>query len=456
MTTRYGQKAMALGFVLTLLLVACGEPQVVEDGDDDAADPGGETLADDAAPEDGDEDEEVEIEEAPDGGLAMWSRAGDVGQFSEYLVEQWNETHDAQIAITIIPNDQYITRTGTAAAAGELPDLLGVDLIYMPDFNSAGLMMDVTDRVQAMSFADSLSPAHMDLGEWGGAHHSVPLSIDTSGMVYDKDLFEEAGLDPESPPSSLEEVEEAAKAISDLGDDVYGLYFAGACGGCFIFTYTPTIWAQDGDILTDDDPPQATFDSPEVEESLTWLKGMWEQGLVPEGAIGDDGATWLSTFMAEDIGIMFCGSFCPSAFASDAPDLNYGVGFIPGPDGGESSFAGGDVVGISRDAQDPDLAWEFIEWMLSEEVQLEHFAAQGQLVSRTDLADNEHADDITGLFNEATAIGQTPKTLGFNEMINDPNGPWLEMWQTAVFEGDVEGAMAEAQERAQGIIDLAQ
>lgn len=468
MIGRSWTRRFALLLVLGLVAAACGEAQTVEQDDapEDAADPG-----DDAAEDDGDdaddaddadddsvgmgEDEEVEIQEAPEGGLAIWSRAGDVGEFTAYLAEQWNaENPDRQVAATIIPNAQYMTRVATAGAANDLPDLLAVDLIYMPDLNAASLLLPITDRIAALPYADALAQSHIDISEWEGEQHAVPLSIDVSGMVYRTDLFEQAGLDPDQPPASLEEVMEAAIAIDALGDDIHGFYFGGACGGCNIFTFTPSIWAEGGDILTDDEPPQANFDSPEVEAALTWLKEMWELDLIPPSAEGEGGETWVSTFFAEDIGIQMCGSFCPSLFQNEAPDLEYRFALIPGVTGGVASFGGGDVVGISRDASDEDLAWEFIEWMLSEEVQIEHFAGTGKVLSRTDI--EVEADEATELFNEAVGVGKTPRTLGFNELINDPNSPWLEMIQVAVFEGDVERAMADAQARAQSIIDQAQ
>jgi multiple sugar transport system substrate-binding protein len=447
--------------VLGLLAAACGEAQTVDDlaadEDADAADDGEDADdGDDEEPAgDGDEEEEVEFQEAPEGGMAIWSRAGDVGEFTEYLAEQWNvENPDRQIATTIIPNEQYMTRVATAGAAGELPDMLAVDLIFMPDLNAASLMLPITDRVEALPYADALAQSHVEISEWEGEVHAVPLSIDVSGMVYRTDLFEEAGLDPDSPPESLEEVMEAAIAIDALGDDIYGFYFGGACGGCNVFTFAPSIWAEGGDILTDDEPAQANFDSPEVVEALTWLKDMWELDLIPASAEGEGGPTWVATFMGEEVGIQMCGSFCPSLFQNEAPDLEYRFALIPGLTGGVSSFGGGDVVGITRDAPDPDLAWEFIEWMLSEEVQEEHFAGTDKVISRTDL--EFEADEATQLFNEAVGVGRTPRTLGFNELFNNPNSPWIEMIQIAVFEGDVERAVAEGQARAQSVIDLAQ
>lgn len=431
---------------LMLIATACGEAQVVEE-DDSGQPPNGDDSAQGA------DDEIVEIQEAPEGGLALWSRAGDVGDFTQYLADQWNEENpDHQIAVTIIPASQYMTRIATSAAAGELPDLLGADLIYMPDINAAGMMEPLTERLEELPFRDSIAQSHVDIGEWEGDFYTVPLSIDVSALAYRPSLFEEAGLDPDSPPTSLEELREYAVAIEALSDDHEGFYFSGAGGE--IFYLAPAIWASGGDMLTDDEPPAANFDSPEVEGVLTWLQGMWEDGVMPQAVQGESGETMLSTFYSGDVGMVFCGSFCPRVFESEAPDLDYAFGLIPGLGGGSSSFGGGDVIGISRDATDVDLAWSFIEWILSEEVQREHYHGSGALVTRTDL--DVDVDENTAVFNEAVAIAQTPRTLGYNELFNNPNSPWAETMQSAVFDSDVSGAIEEGQQRAQEIIDLAQ
>jgi multiple sugar transport system substrate-binding protein len=100
-------------------------------------------------------------------------------------------------------------------------------------------------------------------------------------------------------------------------------------------------------------------------------------------------------------------------------------------------------------------AWEFIEWSLSDEVQLELYAKNGAFTSRTDLASNQYsdADPRYVLNNEALKNGGTPRTLGYNEIFNDVNGPWLAAIRRAVFDGDVDGALQAGQEGIQAILD---
>jgi len=77
--------------------------------------------------------------------LTMWVR--DSGAtLTTRVIDHWNKTHPGDpITLSVIPHDQMVTKFATAAAAGEGPDLLSLDLIFMPDFMKAGFIKDITD-----------------------------------------------------------------------------------------------------------------------------------------------------------------------------------------------------------------------------------------------------------------------------------------------------------------------
>ena len=115
---------------------------------------------------------------------------------------------------------------------------------------------------------------------------------------------------------------------------------------------------------------------------------------------------------------------------------NLGVTAIAGTTKGESTFVGGDSIGLSKDSKNPEAAWNFIAWMLGDYNQIEVVAKAGNVVARTDLADNQYssADPRLVLFNEAAGVGQTPFALHFNAAYNDPQSPWIQLFRAAVFE----------------------
>ena len=77
-----------------------------------------------------------------------------------------------------------------------------------------------------------------------------------------------------------------------------------------------------------------------------------------------------------------------------------------------------------------------------------------KLPIRIDLSENEYFEEDPRLTTnaEAMALGRTPYSTVYNNIFNDANGPWLEMIQVAIFEGDVDGAIEDAQESITDIL----
>jgi multiple sugar transport system substrate-binding protein len=126
-------------------------------------------------------------------------------------------------------------------------------------------------------------------------------------------------------------------------------------------------------------------------------------------------------------------------------DMDIGVAPIPGPDGGESTFVGGDVIGISATSKEADAAWDFLAWTLGDEAQVEVLAKNKDVVARTDLASNKYSsrDPRVVLSNELVAKGVTPYSLNFGATYNDPTGPWLKVARSAVFGDNLDQALAQ-------------
>jgi multiple sugar transport system substrate-binding protein len=290
-----------------------------------------------------------------------------------------------------------------------------------------------------------------------GENYGVPFYVDASSLFWNKDLYRQAGLDPEKGPTSWQEVMDHARAIRALGGDVYGFYFAGASPGANAYTYLPQIWAAGGDVI-DYETHQATMVSdPIVKEAFQYYKTMWDEGLMPEGAAAENGSTWITTFATGNIGIQpLGGGWGIRGVVENNPDLDFGVTGLPGKEAGQySSFGGGDTIAVTAAAQDVNAAWEFIEWTLSDDVQVEIYAKNGAFTSRTDLADNQYAqaDPRMVVNNQALANSETPRTLGYNEIFNDLNGPWLQALQSGIFGDDLDGALQTANDGIQSILD---
>jgi multiple sugar transport system substrate-binding protein len=374
--------------------------------------------------------------------LTLWTRSVTADQ-TELLVERYNALFSNKVEVTVLPRDQALQAVAAAAGADDLPDLLGGNVIDGANYSSLGLWHDLTDRINALPFRDALAPAHLRVGTWEDRLYAVPHVVDVSAIYYNKILFERAGLDPGSPPTTLEGWRDAAAAISELGPEYDGMYFPGNCAGCLVFITWPSIWAADGTVLNEDGTA-ATLDTDIARDVYTWYNDMFHSGLMRPESQDEPGATQNEIWGSGTVGFMLLGSKALGQVpASDV--LEPGVAPIPGLTGGVSTFVGGDVMGISTSSEEIDAAWHFLAWTLSEEAQLEIYARNLFMPVRTDLAENEYhaGDERLITFNQLVDQGETPYAPNFFQCFNDPVGPWLTTARGAIFGQDVDGALSQ-------------
>ncbi|MEV4358580.1 sugar ABC transporter substrate-binding protein [Nonomuraea sp. NPDC049625] len=366
--------------------------------------------------------------------ITMWTRAATQTQ-SERLVKAYNSSHkNIQVKLTVIPTDNYQPRIAAAAGAKQLPDVFAADVIFVPNYTSQGLFMDITDRVAKLPFKDGLAPSHMKLGTLDGKMYTLPHTLDLSVWFWNKDLYQKAGLDPEQGPKSLKEFAQQATTIQEkLGKDgkVHGTFFGGNCGGCYVFTFWPSVWAAGGQVMNAEGT-QSLNDQAAMTDVFKIWRDLYDKKVTGPTAKEEQGPTWTGFFPKGEIGVMPM----PSTTLGLMPkDMKIGVTPIAGPDGGESTFVGGDSVGISATSKNPDAAWDFLSWTVSDDAQVEVMAKNKDVLARTDLASNKYSaeDPRVVLINSLVAKGQTPYALRFGQTFNDPQGPWLRYAREAVF-----------------------
>ena len=376
--------------------------------------------------------ESIPAEGVDDGSkLTLWTRAPMERQ-ANLLVDAYNETHENQVELTVVPNDDYVAKVGAAAGSGGLPDLFAADIVYVPNWVQQGLFADITAQIDELPYKDSINQGHLSAGTYEGAEHVLPFVLDLSMLMWNKELFTEAGLDPEKAPGTLQEFADAAKAIQDLGKDGVSGTSAGLnCGGCLVFTWFPTVWAS-GEQVMNEEGTESLLNGDAAQEVYATWKDLYDAGAVAPGSADETGATWVAGFQEGNVGIMPYPATLLSGLEFDA-----GVAGLPGVDGGVSTFVGGDGIGISKDSKLSAQAWNFLSWMMSEEAQVQVLAKDGNAVSRSDLADNEYSAEDPRLvtINEVAAEGDTPVALQFQQAFNAPGSPWLTLVRNAVIEG---------------------
>ncbi|NUR28259.1 MAG: sugar ABC transporter substrate-binding protein [Catenulispora sp.] len=375
--------------------------------------------------------------------ITMWTRAGTQTQ-TQALVDAYNASHKNQVKLTVFPNEQYPDKIATSAGAKALPDVFTSDVVFAPNYVSQGLWADISGDVNALPFKDDVAPSHLKAATAEGKVYAVPHVLDLSVMFYNKTLYGKAGLDPAKGPKTLQEFADQARAVAKLGGDAKGTYFGGNCGGCVEFTFWPSVWA-DGGAVMDDAGTKSAIASPQVQSVFKIYHDLYADGTADPASKQENGTTWLGALQSGKVGI----APGPSSWLSliKAKGIDVGVAPIPGVQGGASTFVGGDVAGIAATSSHAKQAWDFLSWTLGDKAQVDVVAKQGQVIARTDLANNQYAaaDPNVLAVNQVMAKGKTPYALNFNATYNDPQSPWTAALRGALF-GDAASALASGQD----------
>ena len=372
--------------------------------------------------------------------ITLWTRSP-LERQAKNVVEAYNKSHKNQVKLEIIPNDDMEGKVGGASQTDSLPDILAGDVVRIPYWASEGIFTDITKQIDGLDNKADLQQGHIEAGTVDGAEYTLPFITDVSVMVWNKNLYKEAGLDPEQGPKSIDQFVEQAKKVAALNKDgVAGSYLAGQSGGALVFDLFPSVWA-DGESVMNKDGSEATLDNDSMKGVLDAYKELANttNGL-GAGSKEETGATWTAPFANGKIGVMPYPNTSTTALFDAEKDGGFEVGVAPIPgtkEGKTSTFLGGDAMGISKDSKHVAQAWNFLYWLMQSDAQKEVFADQGDTVSNIQTLKTAYKDADPRIQTINSVIidgnGQTPKSPAFNEAFNAAGSPWQLLVQNAVW-----------------------
>ena len=336
------------GVAAVTLLVACSTS---------ASEPGD---APDAA--DVDPDAEVTITVA---GLPPTERADQRELFLD-RVAAFEEDHPN---ITLEPSEaMWDPNTFNAMLeGGTLPDVMGIAFTNVQGLIERGQVADITDYAADNEAISGLNENVLQVArDDEGRLYGVPIAAYTMGLLYNRSLFTEAGLDPDSPPTTWDEVAEAAQAISENTDAPgFGLMTTENAGGWTLSTLSYAF----GGLMEDDvdGATQAVFaDTGATQEALEWVQDVrWNRSAWTEQTLlsGDDAR---NAFAGGSLGMWIGGADVYEDVVGNRgmPPEDVGIAPIPLTEDGLGALGGGSVniVSPTADANQIAAALEWIEF----------------------------------------------------------------------------------------------
>ncbi|HDM69847.1 MAG: ABC transporter substrate-binding protein [Thermotoga sp.] len=294
----------------------------------------------------------------------------------EESVQKFNETHpNIHVKVVLVPGSETeITKLMTAVAAGTGPDVYYLDRFTVAQRAYQGVLECIEDYlvqlgVDVEALKQKFFKFAIEEATYNGKLYALPWDTDVRVLYYNKKLFREAGLDPDKPPVTIEELDEYAEKLTKMkGNRIEQLGFIPWFGQGWHYTWG---WAFGGKFYDPKTQKLVFAEDPKIIESFKWQKKYADKyGMKNIGAFASaySGAN-LNPFLAGKLAMVVDGNWFLAQIRTFAPkDFEYGIAPIPYPPYGEanSTWAGGWSLVIPKGAKHPKEAAEFILYMATE------------------------------------------------------------------------------------------
>lgn len=291
-------------------------------------------------------------------------RPGDQQATIDYVKSQAAAFHAAHPDIVVNPVEwQWDASTFSAQlAGGTLPIAFRVPFTDTKGLVERHQVADVDADVRALPYFSDLNPNVLAAAEGtDGKVYGIPSDVYANALHYNRQLFEQAGLDPDSPPTTWDDVRADAKAIHDkTGAAGFAEMTKSNTGGWILTTLTYAM----GGRMESEDGKTATVDNPASEQALQLLHDMrWTDGSISANN-SYDWAGINQAFAAGKVGMFVSGSDVYNALVTtDKVDpKSYGLAAIPVTDSADAGALGGGSVNVVSAKATPDQAKAAVEW----------------------------------------------------------------------------------------------
>ena len=327
--------------------------------------------------------------------LTLWNPfTGPDGDFFQRIVDDFNgATPECQITVETKVGGEYAAQLEAAASANELPQIIAAGYDALPGHVENGIVVAIDDFAEQGGYGPDMFPeAIWNAGEWKGQRVGIPIDTHTMNLYYNKALFEEAGLDPETPPADQESFEEAITAISENTDaSGYQVVGSGPGGNFLAGIQFAALFYQGGGEWTNEDFTEVTFNSEagvQAAEYLAHLASDLEAPVVESDAE-------INAFQQGQNGMVMSGIWETTRY-SEALGEDLGVAPIPSIFGDGTWGGSHNLAVTSAGAEDENTkacAYYFIDWFSQNSLE---WGAAGQIPARNEVRESDEFQNASG------------------------------------------------------------
>lgn len=350
--------AAMLAGIMACTLAGCNTKSPMEGKEDTAAKAGSATQAAEEKEETG-----KQAETAGPVTIQFWNAfTGTDGDVLREIVDRYNKENGKGITVEmdIMPASSLEEKLPAAIASKTAPALIIRGNFDTATYTDNGILAPLDDFFEKTGVdAANFSDASLEALQYNGVQMMVPMQVHSTFLYWNKDLFEAAGLDPETPPATWAEAAEYAVKIADPSRKLYGIGFPVSGAPCY---FDAMFKANGGDVFAADGK-SSVLDSQENLKTLQYIQNLVNQGVAP---VGSTGADTDNLMLAGQMGI-YCGGPWLISGLKEA-EINFGVAGMPAGENGAAGVIEVQGLGVTSTASEEEkaAAYDFIAYWNSD------------------------------------------------------------------------------------------
>lgn len=291
----------------------------------------------------------------------------EIDYFKQAIEDYKQIAPNVKIEVEFLPHADLVTKVNVAYASGAYPDLIYTPIGELMTWAAKGQIEPLDSYLDEYKMRDRMIPNVMDLTAYKGSVYGIGVRSEPRVLMYRKDMFEAAGLDPEKPPKTWEELSDYAQKLTmresngtykQVGFD---LYSQGA--------QSPFVWQafveQNGGTIFDVDTDTLTVNNPQAIEALQFFIDLYAKGVCPP-MNGNTQSEW--PFVKGYSAMAYMGGSAYNDMIKNDPSLKEKVGFSIGPERVKKSVVGGMItLALGSESKHKDEAAAFLNYLSSDE-----------------------------------------------------------------------------------------
>lgn len=378
-----------------------------------------------------------------------------------YYATGFNAANPAiEVRTTLIPWQEHEKKILTAVSSGDPPDVVN-QVTPVPKWAARLALMPLDEYIRRDGFDTTMFfPALWEEMKWHGKTYALPLFSGSYALFYNRALFRQAGLDPDRPPRTWDEVMTYTERLTvrDANGRMTRIGFIPTYGN--LHASVLIAWQLGSDFRSADGTRAQMLDSGVV-AGIEFIRQFFTRYPLDQVAAfqGTLGMGEQHGFIADRVAMMILDSSFPDQIKAFKPSMDYGVAMIPTFEGRPTASQSGSWwIAIPRGARNPEAAWQFMKYAVGREAQLqeiEHTEESLFPANRFAAYDPRFMNSPERkVFVRMMDYGHSPSIL---PLVHD--GFWREFFgaQERVIHGRQTPleALTQAQRAVQGVLDVA-